>query len=350
MRGGKVLKRKDISSSRIMVMEDGREFYPAKYRMDDFKKEHPTGRFSTEAIEFKANSMAVFKAYVYPDSDPDSRPLSEAYCMRWYDMNTVNFVETAETGAISRALANAGYNLCSYELNEGIDPLSRMIDLDGNPYLNVMWRLAWIRRDIPSIYIKKELLSLSNNTALVKVELFDNGKLLATAHASKTYCHNENGGEYFVDWAETAATGRAISQLGYDLPVDSSSIYDEPIISDAPKFVNTNPDLEQLMEAYDNTPQNLPAEKPEEKETFDFEQKSDVQVISFEINEGTDPNELSLDNAFHLKPNFGKYANQELRDIAEAGDLNWLLKMSTLMKETYPLLASGADMVYRYYK
>lgn len=147
MRGGKVLKRKDISSSRIMVMEDGREFYPAKYRMDDFKKEHPTGRFSTEAIEFKANSMAVFKAYVYPDSDPDSRPLSEAYCMRWYDMNTVNFVETAETGAISRALANAGYNLCSYELNEGIDPLSRMIDLDGNPYLNVMWRLAWIRRD-----------------------------------------------------------------------------------------------------------------------------------------------------------------------------------------------------------
>ena len=182
------------------------------------------------------------------------------------------------------------------------------------------------------------------------MELFDNGKLLATAHASKTYCHNENGGEYFVDWAETAATGRAISQLGYDLPVDSSSIYDEPIISDAPKFVNTNPDLEQFMEAYDNTPQNLPAEKPEEKETFDFEQKSDVQVISFEINEGTDPNELSLDNAFHLKPNFGKYANQELRDIAEAGDLNWLLKMSTLMKETYPLLASGADMVYRYYK
>ena len=377
VKGGycETVKRSEIPQSRITVTEDGREFYAARFRMDDFKKEYPEGRYSTKVVEFKPNSCAVFKAHIYPDQNPDSRPLAEAYCMRWYDAATLNFCEVAETGAIARALANMGYNLCSYELAEGVDPLSRLISLsDGSPYLNVMWRIAWIRQEIPNLYIKKELLSLSDNTALVKVDLMDGEKILATAHASKSYCHNDNGGEYYVDWAETTATGRAISQLGYDLPVDSSTVYDEPsIFSDAPKesYENMNPNLDQVMQEYEKSMSMSDAAQDNNSDVdnmsdgmFNTASATDVELISLDIG-GTDPalpeqednltestglEELTLDEALAMKPDFGKYAGVELESIAMSGDFEWLLKMATLMKESYPKLATAAEIVRKNYQ
>ena len=104
------------------------------------------------------------------------------------------------------------------------DPAEHLIKLrGGKDYLEVQWRLYWLRDKHPEAIIVTELLERTDTFALFKaditipyggqaVEGVDmTGGGSATGHGSETKADFED----FIEKAETKAIGRALAALGY---------------------------------------------------------------------------------------------------------------------------------------
>lgn len=92
-------------------------------------------------------------------------------------------------------------------------PLSRV---NGNDYLEVVWRVAWFREEFPAGQIETEAIEISADIAIFRatVRAIDaDGAIVgsATGHGSET------PGDFrdYVEKAETKAVGRALQNLGY---------------------------------------------------------------------------------------------------------------------------------------
>jgi hypothetical protein len=98
-------------------------------------------------------------------------------------------------------------------MSQRFDPRPHLRELhDGAPYLDVKWRLHWLRSEHPEAVIETQLISLDGETAVCKatVRIPDGGS--ATGHASAT---RVSGGADHIEHAETRAIGRALAALGY---------------------------------------------------------------------------------------------------------------------------------------
>ena len=83
--------------------------------------------------------------------------------------------------------------------------------LEGKDYLEVKWRLLWLRTEHPDAVIATELIKHEVGMALfkAKITLSDGGE--ATGWGSETI--TDFGG--YIEKAETKALGRACAALGY---------------------------------------------------------------------------------------------------------------------------------------
>lgn len=92
-------------------------------------------------------------------------------------------------------------------------PYLRTITTDGRQteYLDVRWRLAWLRTDHPNARITTEHVILDDESAVFRamVQIPDGG--CATGYGSET---RDDWGD-FIEKAETKAIGRALAALGY---------------------------------------------------------------------------------------------------------------------------------------
>jgi hypothetical protein len=95
----------------------------------------------------------------------------------------------------------------------------------GAEYLDVKWRLAWMRSEHPNAQIETELLRDDEDGALFKatVRLSDGGS--AMAHASVP--RDPQAG--YIEQAESKAVGRALAALGY-----GAEYADDDLVSAAP--------------------------------------------------------------------------------------------------------------------
>ncbi len=86
-----------------------------------------------------------------------------------------------------------------------------LTDLNGRDYLEVKWRLLWLRTEHPDAAIETELIKHEGEMALfrAKVLLLEGGE--ATGWGSETA---DDFGDY-IEKAETKALGRALAALGY---------------------------------------------------------------------------------------------------------------------------------------
>jgi hypothetical protein len=96
--------------------------------------------------------------------------------------------------------------------NETFEPAKYLVNLNGRgEYLEVKWRLVWLRTEHPEAHIETELVRLQDNEAVFKarVSIPDGG--------SATGWGSESVGDFrdFVEKAETKAIGRALAALGY---------------------------------------------------------------------------------------------------------------------------------------
>ena len=96
--------------------------------------------------------------------------------------------------------------------NEAFEPAKHLVNLNGRgEYLEVKWRLVWLRTEHPEAQIETELVRLQDDEAVFKARVSIPGGGSATGWGS------ESVGDFrdFVEKAETKAIGRALAALGY---------------------------------------------------------------------------------------------------------------------------------------
>jgi len=83
--------------------------------------------------------------------------------------------------------------------------------VSGKEYLEVKWRLVWLRSEHPDAIIDTELVAHQNNHAIFKAYVKLPGGGSATGYGSED---SQGFGDY-LEKAETKAIGRALAALGY---------------------------------------------------------------------------------------------------------------------------------------
>jgi hypothetical protein len=95
---------------------------------------------------------------------------------------------------------------------EQFEPSKYLVNLNGRgEYLEVKWRLLWLRTEHPEAIIETELVRLEEHDAVFKARVSIPGAGSATGWGS------ESAGDFrdFLEKAETKAIGRALAALGY---------------------------------------------------------------------------------------------------------------------------------------
>jgi hypothetical protein len=96
--------------------------------------------------------------------------------------------------------------------SEQFEPAKYLVNLNGRgEYLEVKWRLLWLRTEHPEATIETELVRLEDHDAVFKARVSIPGGGSATGYGS------ESAGDFrdFLEKAETKAIGRALAALGY---------------------------------------------------------------------------------------------------------------------------------------
>lgn len=146
--------------------------------------------------------------------------------------------------------ANAAYMYDEVEgirnLNkvEGFDPrrYMRIIGQEGQAgkyYLDVAFRKLWFRLKYPEGKIVKKILKLTDQVAIVEARVYlhrndAEENFIANALAQKYRTEDGQFGNKFVELAETAAVGRALSDAGFGLQFADKEEDIDPEVTEAP--------------------------------------------------------------------------------------------------------------------
>ena len=127
---------------------------------------------------------------------------------------------------------------------KGFDPRKymRLIAKEGQPgryYLDVAYRKLWFRLCFPEGKIVKKLIKLTDNVAIVEARVYLNrndaeDNFISNALAQKYQSGDEQFGNKYVELAETAAVGRALSDAGFGLQFADKEEDFDPEVTEAP--------------------------------------------------------------------------------------------------------------------
>ena len=125
------------------------------------------------------------------------------------------------------------------------DPTRHLSLINGNEYLEVKWRIVWIRTEHPEAEIETNMETYTGTEAIFKATVRIPGLGSATGWGSE----DAQGFGDFIEKAETKAIGRALAALGYgtqftrdfDYGADQGRVVDSPVQrNDAPRQFQTN--------------------------------------------------------------------------------------------------------------
>lgn len=127
---------------------------------------------------------------------------------------------------------------------EGFDPRKymRVIQQEGQAgkyYLDVAFRKLWFRLKYPEGKIVKKILKLTDQVAIVEARVYLNRNdaeenFISNALAQKYLTRDDQFGNKFVELAETAAVGRALSDAGFGLQFADREGDMDPEVTEAP--------------------------------------------------------------------------------------------------------------------
>lgn len=106
---------------------------------------------------------------------------------------------------------------------EGFDPRKYMRLIEGGTYyLDVVFRKLWFRLKHPHGKIVKKILKLTENVAIVEARVYldrndAEENYISNALAQRYLTDDDKFGNKYVELAETAAVGRALSDAGFGL-------------------------------------------------------------------------------------------------------------------------------------
>ncbi len=113
------------------------------------------------------------------------------------------------------------------------DPSKYLTKVSGRDYLEVKWRLVWLRSIHPDAQIETELVEHQNQTAVFRAKVTLPSGASATGWGSEG---NDDFGDY-LEKAETKAIGRALAALGFgtqftqdfDFGAEQQRVVDSPV-------------------------------------------------------------------------------------------------------------------------
>ncbi|MDE6620265.1 MAG: hypothetical protein K2K74_07215 [Lachnospiraceae bacterium] len=127
---------------------------------------------------------------------------------------------------------------------EGFDPRKYMgvIQQEGQSgkyYLDVAFRKLWFRLKYPEGKIVKKILKLTDQVAIVEARVYLNKNdaeenFISNALAQKYMTADGQFGNKYVELAETAAVGRALSDAGFGLQFADKEEDIDPEVTEAP--------------------------------------------------------------------------------------------------------------------
>ncbi|MDQ3548176.1 MAG: hypothetical protein M3439_05075 [Chloroflexota bacterium] len=113
------------------------------------------------------------------------------------------------------------------------DPTRHLTKVSGRDYLEVKWRLVWLRTTHPDAQIETEMVQHQNQLAVFRA------KVTIPSGASATGWGSEGSDDFgdYLEKAETKALGRAVAALGfgtqfcpdYDFGADRQRVVDSPV-------------------------------------------------------------------------------------------------------------------------
>lgn len=94
---------------------------------------------------------------------------------------------------------------------ETFEPAKFLTRVNGSEYLEVKWRLVWLRDRHPEAQVETEMVSHHGDTAIFRARVVIPGGGSATGWGS------ESAGDFrdYLEKAETKAIGRALAALGF---------------------------------------------------------------------------------------------------------------------------------------
>jgi len=109
----------------------------------------------------------------------------------------------------------------------------------GKYYLDVAFRKLWFRLKYPEGKIVKKILKLTDQVAIVEARVYlhrndSEENFIANALAQKYRTEDGQFGNKFVELAETAAVGRALSDAGFGLQFADKEEDIDPEVTEAP--------------------------------------------------------------------------------------------------------------------
>lgn len=118
----------------------------------------------------------------------------------------------------------------------------RLIQNEGQAakyYLDVAYRKLWFRLRYPEGKIVKKILKLTEQVAIVEARVYlnrndDEDNFISNALAQKYMTADDQFGNKFVELAETAAVGRALSDAGFGLQFADREGDIDPEVTEAP--------------------------------------------------------------------------------------------------------------------
>lgn len=136
----------------------------------------------------------------------------------------------------------------AYEMNEYTTKAGTklpLLNLKGKPYLQVAYRLVWLREEHPEWRITCEFLRSDDKTTIAKASIYDgHGQLIGVAHKREDAQHFAD----HLEKAETSAIGRALAMLGYGTQFCADELDEGGRLADSPvppvkKSMGINPGI-----------------------------------------------------------------------------------------------------------
>jgi hypothetical protein len=93
----------------------------------------------------------------------------------------------------------------------GFDPSRYLTKIDGRDYLEVKWRLLWLRTEYPTARISTEMVKFEDGFALFRAEVALPNGATATGFGSESIHDFAD----YIEAAETKSIGRALAGLGF---------------------------------------------------------------------------------------------------------------------------------------
>lgn len=113
------------------------------------------------------------------------------------------------------------------------DPNRYLTKVSGSDYLEVKWRLLWLRTEHPDASIETEMTTLDGQSAVFRARVSIPNGGSATGWGSEQYSDFRD----YIEKAETKALGRALAALGFgtqfcsdfDFGASENRVVDSPI-------------------------------------------------------------------------------------------------------------------------